>query len=52
MKHREDEVRTGTYVTINAFQMGIGTGACGPGIAPEYKYSSDEAYELKFLIKY
>ncbi|MEE1300084.1 MAG: glycoside hydrolase family 2 TIM barrel-domain containing protein, partial [Acutalibacteraceae bacterium] len=51
MKHREDEVRTGTYVTINAFQMGIGTGACGPGIAPEYKYSSDEAYELKFLIK-
>ena len=51
MRHREDEVRTGTYVTINAFQMGIGTGACGPGIAPEFKYSSDKAYELKFLIK-
>lgn len=51
MKHREDEIRTGTYVTINAFQMGIGTGACGPSVAPEYKYSSDKAYELKFLIQ-
>nr|MCR5811163.1 hypothetical protein [Lachnospiraceae bacterium] len=26
MKHREDEKRTGTYVTIQAFQQGIGTG--------------------------
>ncbi len=51
MKHREDEYQTGTYVTINAFQMGIGTGACGPSVAPEYKYSSDNDYELKFLIK-
>ena len=50
MKHREDEKRTGTYVTIQAFQQGIGTGACGPGIAPEYLYSSDRDYVLKFLI--
>ena len=28
MKHREGETRTGTYVTIQAFQQGIGTGAC------------------------
>ena len=27
MRHRSDEVRTGTYVTISAFQMGIGTGS-------------------------
>lgn len=51
MKHREDEVRTGTYVTLNAFQAGIGTGACGPGIAKEFTYSSNKDYELKFLIK-
>ncbi len=51
MKHREDEVRTGTYVTINAFQQGIGTGACGPGIAKEHKYPGSEDYELTFLIK-
>ena len=51
MKHREDEKRTGTYVTIQAFQQGIGTGACGPGVAPEYLYPSDQEYRLRFLIK-
>ena len=30
MKHRKDEIRTGTYLTISAFQMGIVTGICGP----------------------
>ena len=50
MKHREDEKRTGTYVTIQAFQQGIGTGACGPGIAPEFLYPSSQDYTLKFLI--
>ena len=51
MKHRKDEVRTGTYVTIQAFQQGIGTGACGPGIMPEFKYSAKQDYILKFLIR-
>lgn len=50
MKHREDEVRTGTYVTISAFQMGIGTGSCGPQTAPQHCYSVNGDYELKFLI--
>ncbi len=50
MKHREDEVRTGTYVTIQRFQQGIGTGACGPGIMPEYTYSVKKDYALRFLI--
>ena len=51
MKHREDEKRTGTYVTIQAFQQGIGTGACGPAIMPEFLYSAKQDYELKFLIR-
>ncbi|MDE7222308.1 MAG: hypothetical protein K2O34_00835, partial [Acetatifactor sp.] len=37
MRHRKDEKATGTYVTISAFQMGIGTASCGPATAPEYR---------------
>ncbi len=51
MKHREDEVRTGTYVTIQAFQQGIGTGACGPGVMPEFQYSAKQDYTLRFLVR-
>lgn len=51
MKHRADEVRTGTYVTIEAFQQGIGTGACGPAIMPEFTYSTQQDYTLRFLIR-
>jgi len=50
MKHREDEKRTGTYVTIQAFQQGIGTGACGPGIMEEYRYSAKNDYVLTFIV--
>ena len=50
MKHREDEKVTGTYVTVSAFQQGIGTGICGPSTAQEYCYPADRDYELKFLI--
>lgn len=51
MRHRKDEVRTGTYVTIQAFHQGIGTGACGPAIAPEFQYSARRDYTLRFLIR-
>ena len=51
MRHTWDEVRTGTYVTIQAFQQGIGTGSCGPAVAPEYQYPAERDYELKFLIR-
>ncbi len=51
MKHRGDEVRTGTYVTIQAFQMGIGTGACGPVTAEPYLYPADRDYTFRFLIR-
>ena len=51
MRHRADEKRTGTYVTIQAFQQGIGTGSCGPRTAPEFSYPMDEDYVLRFLIR-
>ncbi len=51
MRHRKDEIRTGTYVTIQAFQQGIGTGACGPNIMPEFRYSAKRDYTLKFLLR-
>lgn len=50
MRHREDEIRTGTYVTISAFQAGIGNGICGPGTVSEPCYPTNEDYELKFII--
>ncbi len=51
MKHTTDEKRTGTYVTIEAFQQGIGTGACGPNVAPIYQYPVLDDYTFKFLIQ-
>ncbi len=51
MRHREEETVTGTYVTISAFQMGIGTGICGPKTAKEYCYPMERDYVLKFLIR-
>ena len=51
MKHREDEKQTGTYVTISVFQMGIGTGSCGPVTAPQFCYPVNQDYELKYLVK-
>lgn len=50
MKHRSDEVRTGTYVTVSAFQMGIGTGSCGPATRPEYCYDAKKEYTIRFVI--
>lgn len=50
MTHREDEITSGTYVTLSAFQMGIGTGSCGPVTRPEYRYDCREDHEIKFII--
>jgi hypothetical protein len=50
MRHREDEKRTGTYVAISAFQMGIGTGSCGPATLPEYCYNARDTYTLRFIL--
>ena len=51
MRHREDERPTGVYVTVQAFQQGIGTGSCGPRTAPEFRYPAKEDYLLRFVIR-
>lgn len=50
MKHRCDEKRTGTYVAINAFQQGIGTGSCGPYALDEHCYDAAKDHVLRFVI--
>ena len=50
MKHREDEHNSGTYVTINAFQQGIGTGSCGPYTMDSHCYDASKDYTLRFII--
>ena len=50
MKHRCDEKKTGTYVTINAFQQGIGTGSCGPYTLDEHCFDASKDYILRFII--
>lgn len=52
MMHRSDEIRTGTYVTISKFQMGIGTGSCGPSTLKSHSYSAEKPYKFKFLISW
>lgn len=51
MRHREDEVPTGTYVALSAFQMGIGTGSCGPATLPKYCYPAEKDYQFRFVIR-
>lgn len=51
MRHRKDEIASGTYVTLSAFQMGIGTGSCGPSTAPQHCYSAREEYVLQVVIR-
>jgi len=50
MKHRRDEKKTGVYVTISAFQMGVGTGSCGPATLEKYCYEADKDYVLQYLL--
>ncbi len=50
MRHREDARTTGTYLTISAFQMGIGTGSCGPATRKEYCFDAKNEYTLRFLL--
>ncbi len=50
MKHRCDEKRTGTYVAVNAFQQGIGTGSCGPYALDEHCYDAAKDHVLRFVV--
>ena len=51
MKHRDDEINSGTYINICKFNRGIGTGACGPVTLDKYKYYPNKEYKLKFVIE-
>ncbi|MGM9600212.1 MAG: glycoside hydrolase family 2 TIM barrel-domain containing protein [Faecousia sp.] len=50
MKHRSDETPTGTYLTVSAFQMGIGTGSCGPATRDAYTFDAKKEYTLRFIL--
>ena len=53
MFHRCDEVRTGTYVTVSAFQKGIGSGSCGK-LQPRpwhcFEFAPGTEYTFQFII--
>ncbi|MBR3147477.1 MAG: hypothetical protein IKF54_04960 [Eubacterium sp.] len=51
MRHREDETVTGTYITVSAFQQGLGTGICGPGPSRDVCYPVKDDYVLRFSIE-
>ena len=50
MKHRKDEIVTGTFITISAFQQGLGTGICGPAPSKDVCYPMKKDYTLRFYI--
>ena len=50
MKHRSDVKTTGTYVAVNAFQQGVGTGSCGPYTLDEHCYKADKDHLLRFVV--
>ncbi|MBR5491310.1 MAG: hypothetical protein IKV79_08585, partial [Oscillospiraceae bacterium] len=52
MRHREDEKKEGCYVTVQAFQMGIGTGSCGPATREKYRFAGDKEYSFRYLIRW
>ena len=51
MRHREDAVRSGTYVAVSMFQAGIGSGSCGPIADDSYQYPMTKDYQYSFLIR-
>ncbi len=51
MRHTTDEKAVGTFVTINAFQKGIGTGSCGPATADRFTFKADRDYTVSYLIR-
>ena len=52
MRHREDEVRTGTYLTCPGLPDGIGDGSCGPATRPEYRFDCRQDFELRYLVSW
>ena len=51
-RHREDieKGRENTYITIAKFNMGVGTGICGPVALPKYRFPSNRKYSYQYTI--
>ena len=49
--HREDiyDQKT-TFVTLNGFTKGTGTGSCGPATLPEYSIDASKELAFNFII--
>lgn len=52
MGHREDvEKYNESHLTISKFNMGVGTGICGPVALPKYRFKSNQEYVFKYTIQ-
>lgn len=50
--HREDvEKCHESYLTISGFNMGVGTGICGPVALPKYRRTTKESFTYKYIIQ-
>jgi len=52
MAHTTDEKVTGTYITLSAFQCGIGTGSCGPEVLEKHQYPANKEYKIRYIISW
>ncbi len=51
-KHREDvEKCHESYMAVSCFNMGVGTGICGPVALPQYRRVSDKDYIYSYVIQ-
>ncbi len=51
MKHIEDMVSLSTeFVTISAFNMGVGSNSCGPKPEKQYQFPANKSYEFSFAV--
>ena len=48
--HIQDIRKSGVYVTLSAFMMGIGTGSCGPKVLEKYRFPGNREYSFRYLI--
>lgn len=52
--HRQNELQMSDslFLNIDAFQAGLGTATCGPGVRSQYTLSGDSIYECAFRFGY
>ena len=50
-EHREDlKDENTTFVTLDGFTCGTGTGSCGPNTLPEYEVDATKELDFNFVI--